>query len=343
MTSEANAGRIQVSDIEELNYSVWPWDLRMQQMSRGEFRAELDFAQVNGVLLTHERWLRRVSASGATPPGYLALSGICTSKSYTSCGVPIDTHRVLTALNTTEIDFDTPDDEEHWVMLVPIGLMIEHLGDELAKDLLPRERSVASDPGVIRQLANLVVRVVAKLRENRSYRANDLLLNAIQSQLLGTVTELLVESDRYTDQETPRKRFLACRRALRHVHELKHPISVNELAAQVGASRRSLELGFRETLDISPQRYLRYMRLNGLHRDLRRALSGQTTVTEAVTHWGFSELGRTAVQYRELFGESPSTTLARSGRLDCRQYADVMTFSSNAKRSDHVEGSGRGP
>jgi AraC family ethanolamine operon transcriptional activator len=85
-------------------------------------------------------------------------------------------------------------------------------------------------------------------------------------------------------------------------------------------------------LDISPQRYLRYMRLNGLHRDLRRRSAGQTTVTEAATHWGFVELGRTAVEYRELFGEPPSTTLARNGPLDCRRFADALAISSNAER-----------
>jgi AraC-like DNA-binding protein len=182
---------------------------------------------------------------------------------------------------------------------------------------------------VIRHLGALVVRIIAKLREHSSYRANDLLLNAIESQLLGAITELLVSTSRCVEHDTPRKRFLACRRALRHAEKLKRPISVDELADQAGVSRRALELGFRETLDISPQRYLRYVRLNGLHRDLRRALSGQTTVTEAATHWGFVELGRTAGEYRELFGESPSMTLARSGRLDCRRLADALTFSAS--------------
>jgi AraC family ethanolamine operon transcriptional activator len=168
--------------------------------------------------------------------------------------------------------------------------------------------------------------------ENRSYRGNHLLLNAIQSQLLGAVTELLLSTSASADCETPRKRFLACRRALRHAEKLKRPVSVDDLAAQAGVSRRSLEVGFRETLGISPRRYLRYMRLNGLHRDLRRASLEQTTVKEAATHWGFVELGRTAVEYRELFGEPPSTTLAQIGRLDCRRFADVLALSSNAER-----------
>lgn len=64
MTIESLAGTIQAQDVEELNHCVWPWDLRMNQMSRGQLRADLDFAQVNGVFLTRERWSHSISATG---------------------------------------------------------------------------------------------------------------------------------------------------------------------------------------------------------------------------------------------------------------------------------------
>jgi AraC family ethanolamine operon transcriptional activator len=127
---------------------------------------------------------------------------------------------------------------------------------------------------------------------------------------------------------------LASRRALGHAEKLNHPIGVDELATAAGVSRPTLELGFRESFDISPQRFLRRVRLNGLHPDLRRAKPGQASVTEAAMHWGFVELGRTGVEYRQLFGEYPSTTLARDGRIDCRRYADALAFSASGNGDD---------
>jgi AraC family ethanolamine operon transcriptional activator len=332
MSLEIETGQIHAADIEELNYAVWPWDLRMQQMSPGSFLADLDFAQVNGILLTHERWSRRVTATGATPPGYLALAGVCSERTCTYSGAHIGARSIMCGRDATDIEFATPDRAEHWVMLVPIDLITGYLGDRLAAELLPWGRSFTSDPQTIRQLGTQVIRLIAKLRDNAWCRTDDLLRKAIQAQLLGAATELLACAERDGDRATPRKRFLACRRALRHAEKLNHPISVDELAATVGASRRALELGFRESFDISPQRFLRRVRLNGLHRDLRRASRAQASVTEAATHWGFVELGRTAVEYRKLFGEPPSTTLARSSPLDCQRLADALAFSSNAER-----------
>jgi AraC family ethanolamine operon transcriptional activator len=330
MTTKADAGTIQIGDIEELNYAVWPWELRMRQLSSGRMLANLEFAQVDGILLTHERWSKRVFAMGATPRGYLALAGICAGREFSWCGASVRQDVVSCGLDGTDIEFGTPDAADHWVLLVPTGLLTGYLGDEETADLLPKERSLTSPltspPQLVRQLGSLVLDIITLLRSNSSYRSNRLLLDAFRLQLLAAVTALLACADEKGRLATTRTQYAACRRALHIAETLRQPISIDELAAAVGISRRGLELGFREVFDISPQRYLRRIRMNGLRRDLRRAVPGRQTIAEAAGHWGFVELGRTAVEYRQLFGESPSTTLAREARLDCRRYSDALTL-----------------
>ena len=324
MTAETIAGTINVEDIEELNYSVWPWDLRMRQMSRGKFRAHLDFAQVGGILLTHERWSRSICAVGATPAGYLAIAGSNTKTPFRYSGEDIYNGRVAFSLDTTDTEFATPDEESHWVMLVPIEQVVDSLEEDLAVTRSDVRRTLICDSRIVHQLGMLVVQSIASFRHNSMYQTDELLRNAIHAQLLEGVIELLANSDIGSNRGSPRKRFLACRRALIHAEKLNHPISVDELAVQAGVSRRILQIGFKETLDVSPHRYLRNLRLNGLHRDLRRASPRSSTVTEMAVHWGFTDLGRTAGVYKNLFGETPSETLKRSIGTPPARLADAL-------------------
>ena len=82
MSGHLQTGHIETHDIEELNYSVDPWQLRMQQMSAGPFRASFDLLQINGILLTREHSSQSVIARGATPEGYLALACTCTKNTF---------------------------------------------------------------------------------------------------------------------------------------------------------------------------------------------------------------------------------------------------------------------
>ena len=91
---------------------------------------------------------------------------------------------------------------------------------------------------------------------------------------------------------------------------LDDPISIAALSNTVGVSERTLRNAFADVHRESPKRYFLNQRL----RAARQALSGVrrvVTVTTIATEYGFYELGRFALQYKALFGESPSQTLRR--------------------------------
>ena len=324
MSQQVTSGRIEVQDIEELNYCVSPWQLDMRQISGGKFHALLDFAQINGILLSRERWSQRVRASGVSPGDYLAVAGPCTKRSFQWRGTEIDSRRVLTG-SAISTDFVTPVGADHWVILVPKDLLISKLGLESAAVGLNRRQPINCGSKLSRHLFTLVDRTIHQIRAEGDLPSDDLMLDDIESELMKTIATVFVEIDRNGDGSTHRSRYLACCRAISYAEDLQSPIRVPELAATVGVSQRVLELGFKETLGISPQRYLRLCRLNHLHRELRGAQPALATVTATAHHWGFSELGRVAVEYRRLFGESPSSTLRRDCRPPGMRYADVLS------------------
>ena len=85
---------------------------------------------------------------------------------------------------------------------------------------------------------------------------------------------------------------------------------VAELCAAMNMTERMLRLHSAAHLGMSPYRYLWLRRMNLARRALAAA-APPMTVTEVATNFGFYELGRFSVTYRQLFGEMPSVTLRR--------------------------------
>jgi len=87
-------------------------------------------------------------------------------------------------------------------------------------------------------------------------------------------------------------------------------VYLQEVCTALKISAPTLRRCCEEHLGMSPMQYLRLRRLNLARHELQRRNS-QTSVTATAMNYGFWHLGRFADEYRALFGESPSVTLAR--------------------------------
>ncbi len=94
-----------------------------------------------------------------------------------------------------------------------------------------------------------------------------------------------------------------------HIHM---PMRVSILCRIVGLSERGLRDAFYSVRGVSPKRWMLSERLHQVRRALREGDSAPITVTGVATDYGFFELGRFAVTYKQAFGESPSETLRSS-------------------------------
>ena len=88
-------------------------------------------------------------------------------------------------------------------------------------------------------------------------------------------------------------------------------ITMVDLAEHAGVSSRSIFNGFRRYRNTSPMSYLKEVRLQRVHDELKRMTQTDTTVTAVAFRWGFNHLGHFTTDYKRRFGESPSQTLLR--------------------------------
>jgi transcriptional regulator GlxA family with amidase domain len=96
--------------------------------------------------------------------------------------------------------------------------------------------------------------------------------------------------------------------------DIDEPLHISALCRALAVSERTLRKAFHKIHGVPPCRHLRMLRLSRARRALLTADCKQATVTEIATYFGFVELGRFSVEYRKIFGESPSQTLHRASR-----------------------------
>jgi transcriptional regulator GlxA family with amidase domain len=100
--------------------------------------------------------------------------------------------------------------------------------------------------------------------------------------------------------------------ALAHIDE---PLHISALCRTLEVSERTLRKAFHQLYGVPPCRHLRMLRLSQARRALMAADDKLVTVTEIATDCGFLELGRFSVEYRKVYGESPSQTLHHSSPI----------------------------
>ena len=89
-------------------------------------------------------------------------------------------------------------------------------------------------------------------------------------------------------------------------------VTLSDLSAAARVSERRVRDAFNDCHGMSPTTYLRTAALREVRRTLLGGPFGRDPVTRAASDFGFWHLSRFAGQYRALFGESPSETVARA-------------------------------
>jgi AraC-like DNA-binding protein len=138
-------------------------------------------------------------------------------------------------------------------------------------------------------------------------RAITLALNVLQE-----AERVTHEAKKKTVRDMLAPRRLAVERARRYIRaHLADPIRLDDLCAHAHLQARALEYGFRELLGLPPMSYLRMLRLGAVRDQLLHVPSMARSISEIALDTGFSHLSQFVIDYKRVFGETPSTTRRR--------------------------------
>ena len=88
------------------------------------------------------------------------------------------------------------------------------------------------------------------------------------------------------------------------------PVTMAEIAAAAGVTARALQYAFRRHYGTTPTGYLRQVRLDRAHQELRTAdPAAGLTVQKVARRWGWSDSSKFTAAYQQQYGQVPSRTL----------------------------------
>ncbi len=302
---------LRFGDAEEQASALAGWNQDYLQLSAGAFQGEISQLQGRGIKLFVERVEQSVLQTGVLPRDVLAV-GIPLAASGTAlfCGKPCAADSFHVFSGPSGFEFRTS--RRHTMLGIELqlgrgwlnheDLVQQHVG---AWDLPPQAGALRMVPAVLAELKAYLLSLFQSARANPELLSSPAVMAAVGDFLLDRMAQGNCERTLPVDTATHWKLVQqACNRVK---DQLDQAPTVAQLCQDLGVSRRTLQNGFQQVLDVSPLTYLKAVRLG----HARRALKQVGSVTEAATAYGFWHFGHFSQDYQAMFGERPSQTLRR--------------------------------
>lgn len=129
---------------------------------------------------------------------------------------------------------------------------------------------------------------------------------------------LLIKSLNETVDKLPKKttktRKALFYKSLSFIEQNIHkPIKLKDVYSYLGTSERNLRYIYNDLAELSPMKFIKYLKLNKVRKDLINTPE-KSKIKEIANRWGFNHSGQFAADYKKLFGEFPSETVSVLGR-----------------------------
>ena len=127
----------------------------------------------------------------------------------------------------------------------------------------------------------------------------------IELELLRVLQSLNLSSQTPVNKNLTKKEALLFTIRDYMLNNLQSNIKIKEIYSIFNISERSLQNGFKKIFGISPKRFLKVLRLNEAHKDIKERKNNQN-IGEIAMKWGFENFGRFSKDYQQFYNVLPS-------------------------------------
>ena len=310
----SNSVTAMFSEPEEFEAALWVEGLAgLVITGRGQFRARLTQIALNRMRLSAaEEKLSRIAFVVVPADMVLVWFPIDNAEVPICGGIGVHANELLTVCSGQQFH-SVSNGATHWGAIQLRRNVLTKYRVRLsgtAFSILPGVQRWRPPPAANRQLRSLHAAAIRSAARCPQALADTEAAHGLEQQLLHAVLDCLSNSS--TDETSRAVRrgqdvMIRFEELLRN--QQSSMLSLSKICALLQVSERRLRQLCAQHLGMSPTSYDRLRRMSLVRRALRRADPGSDSVSAVARHNGFRDLGRFAVNYRAVFGETPSTTL----------------------------------
>lgn len=290
------------------------WTQHYEQLSNGPYRGQVEDLDLGPLTVLREASNCIVLQNGMVMPDYFAF-GIPVRPEDDSyfCGNILHANCVTFLQPDAEFELRTSQDFGIVAAAFNPGILCSFLGDatvdavELEQGLraLPR----VFDTPVTGQLRNFLEGLLDSAQHNPGSLLTPSVHNQVADEFIELVGACITTGEHNHSHVVRAGRDRLVQRVRKYLDRpWDEPVNIADICQDLSVTRRTLQNAMQEVLGVSPQVYLKAIRLNGVRRALKNRERSHEVIADVAAHWGFWHLSQFAQDYFRLFGERPSDT-----------------------------------
>lgn len=297
---------------EMSSYSI-KWGCEYFQLSSGRFNGTLKAAHTRTLQIAEATWMSSVLITGDVPDKSIVFAMPNKNTPPIFHNDALYSTELAVIRYGDEIDFLSKNPQDMFVVSIDKDLINRYsvalLGKEIDAIHVNNNRLKVKDRLSQMELRNLWEETINLIFSSDLNLSDIDVANKIEEEMIRSI---LLNTDPADTSASRAERHRAAKQARQYILEKKNKqMSILDICEAVGATERTLYLGFGELYGLTPKTFLKYLRLSHARKELLRAEPG-CTVTNVAYKWKFYHLSRFARYYYEVFKEHPSETLKRS-------------------------------
>ncbi|NEP34189.1 MULTISPECIES: AraC family transcriptional regulator [unclassified Moorena] len=318
-TGNQNIVSKSITDVDSVKEFFKYKNREIIQLSPGPLQAKFLSIQVGNLFFVYNQVNQGIQLSGEGQNEYICFGIIYSEneKEYYSFRHPVEPQRTIFGFNGKGADAIFPQGITLTQIIIPVPTFDAYADQLQRQDLDDKFRS-KNHVNLLPTGMNEIKDYVKELIWLAVHKPNWLQQPHIEELVRDDFLPLLISNiptklNSKCFLKASRRAKLIAQAEKKMLAHLEKPLTLKQLAQNLGSSSSALSYGFQDLFGLSPMRYLKVRRLNAVRERLKASEPERCTIAILASEFGFYSPCHFTRDYKAMFGELPSETLRNTG------------------------------